>query len=93
MKDDKNADLMARYVHKYFYDMHQHFSSLKNLLNEGAKIDYIVGNSSFYGVKVDSEKIFEDSLLSLGFKNVSSRIVRKRNSNKELFEFCVTAYL
>ncbi|WP_158783802.1 DNA adenine methylase [Pantoea sp. BAV 3049] len=92
-KEDKNADLMARYVHKYFYDMHQHFSSLRDLLNDGAKIDYIVGNSTFYGVKIESEKIFESSLLSLGFKDISSRIVRKRNSNKELFEFCVTAYI
>lgn len=89
--ENKNADLMARYVHKYFYDMHSHFASLRGVLNAGAKIDYIVGNSSFYGSLVDSEKIFESSLISLGYENVSSRIVRKRNSKKELFEFCVTA--
>ncbi|OHV12792.1 DNA methyltransferase [Kushneria phosphatilytica] len=89
--ENKNAELMARYVHKYFYDMHSHFSSLRNHLNHGAKIDYIVGNSSFYGNLVDSEQIFESSLHSLGYKNVSSRIVRKRNSKKELYEFCVSA--
>lgn len=90
-KDDKNANLMSRYVHKYFFDMHMHFSSLRYVLSNNAKIDYIVGNSSFYGVKVASEKIFEESLALLGFTNISSTVVRKRNSNKQLFEFCVSA--
>lgn len=89
---DKNSELMARYVHKYFYDMHLHFSSLRLLLEEGAKIDYIVGNSTFYGIHVASEKIYEESLELLGYKNISSIIVRKRNSKKELYEYCVSAY-
>ncbi|WP_192458264.1 DNA adenine methylase [Musicola keenii] len=90
-KDDKHANLMSRYVHKYFFDMHRHFSSLRNILSKGAKLDYVVGNSSFYGVKVDSDKLFEQSLRILGYDNVSSKIVRKRNSKKELYEFCVSA--
>jgi hypothetical protein len=89
---DKNSELMARYVHKYFYDMHLHFSSLRHLLENGAKLDYIVGNSTFYGIHVDSEKIYEKSLELLGFSNISSVIVRKRNSKKELYEYCVSAY-
>jgi len=89
--DDKNSLLMSRYVHKYFFDMHKHFMSLREILEHGAKIDYIVGNSNFYGVQAKSDEIFEASLKSLGFKNVSSRIVRKRNSNKSLFEYCVSA--
>lgn len=89
--DNKNADLMGRYVHKYFHDMHLHFASLRSRLNAGAKVDYIVGNSTFYGVHVNSETLFEESLRMLGYQEINSRVVRKRNSKKELFEFCVTA--
>ena len=88
---DKNSDLMARYVHKYFYDMHLHFTTLRKLLDKDAKLDYIVGNSTFYGVHVPSEKIYAESLRVLGYTNITSRIVRKRNSKKELYEYCVTA--
>lgn len=89
---DKNSELMARYVHKYFYDMHLHFSTLRPLLEKGARIDYIVGNSTFYGVQVASEEIYERSLELLGYKNISSEIVRKRNSKKQLYEYCVSAF-
>jgi hypothetical protein len=88
---DKNSDLMAQYVFKYFSDMHKHFSGLRNILNDGAKVDYIIGNSSFYGNLVKAEAIMGSSLEILGFTNVSSKIVRKRNCNKELYEFCLSA--
>ncbi len=88
---DKNSDLMAQYVFKYFSDMHKHFSGLRKILNPSAKIDYIIGNSSFYGNLVRAEVIMERSLSMLGFVDVSSSIVRKRNCNKELYEFCVSA--
>ncbi len=89
---DKNSDTMARYVHKYFYDMHLHFSTLRPLLEHGAKIDYIVGNSTFYGVHVASDRIYEQSLELLGYEKISTEIVRKRNSKKQLYEYCVTAF-
>ncbi|GAB4153306.1 MAG: hypothetical protein Fur0021_18910 [Candidatus Promineifilaceae bacterium] len=89
--DEKNALLMANYVWKYFHDMHVHFQNLRNNLQEGAELAYIVGNSSFYGVQVPTEKLLEDSLKSLGFANVGSQALRKRNSKKELFEYCVYA--
>ena len=88
---DKNSDLMAQYVFKYFSDMHKHFSGLRKILNPSAKLDYIVGNSSFYGNLVRAEVIMERSLSALGFVDVESTIVRKRNCNKELYEFCVSA--
>lgn len=88
---DKNSDLMAQYVFKYFSDMHTHFSELRNILRPGAKLDYIIGNSSFYGNLVEAEVLMEASLASLGFTDVGSRIVRKRNSNKNLYEYCVSA--
>jgi len=89
---DKNSGLMARYVHKYFFDMYLHFSSLRTVLDNNAKLDYIVGNSTFYGIHVPSEKIYERSLELLGYKDITSKIVRKRNCKKELYEYCVSAY-
>ncbi len=89
--NEKNALLMGNYVWKYFHDMHLHLYSLRNHLKKGAVLSYIVGNSSFYGVQVHTEKLLEDSLQSLGFTNIGSEVVRKRNSKKELFEYCVYA--
>ena len=89
--EEKNALLMANYVWKYFHDMHLHLQNLRKSLKKGAVLSYIVGNSSFYGVPVHTEKLLEDSLKNLGFTNIGSRIVRKRNSKKELFEYCVYA--
>jgi DNA modification methylase len=87
----KNALLMANYVWKYFQDMNLHFQNFRLYLKPGAVLYYIVGNSSFYGVQVRTEQLLEESLKSLGFANVGSNIVRKRNSKKELFEYCVYA--
>jgi len=87
----KNALLMANYVWKYFHDMHLHFQCLQKGLRKGAVLSYIVGNSSFYGVQVRTDELLKDSLKLLGFSNIGSRVVRKRNSKKELFEYCVHA--
>ncbi len=89
--DEKNSLLMANYVWKYFHDMHLHLQNLRNNLQTGTVLAYIVGNSSFYGVQVHTEKLLEDSMRSLGYSNVGSKVVRKRNSKKELFEYCVYA--
>ena len=88
---DKNSDLMSQYVFKYFSDMHLHFSEMRKILNNGAKLDYIVGNSSFYGNLVRTESIMEESLKILGYYDVGNTVVRKRNTKKELFEYCVSA--
>jgi len=88
---EKNSLLMANYVWKYFHDMHLHFQNICNYLKKGAILSYIVGNSSFYGVQVHTETLLEESLKSLGFSNVGNKVVRKRNSKKELFEYCVYA--
>ena len=89
--DGKNAFLMAQYVLKYFHDMYLHFSNLRSKLHSGARLNYIVGNSTFFGVSVPSEKLYGDILTQLGYKNIGYRIVRKRNSKKELFEFDIYA--
>ncbi|MFH0731140.1 MAG: DNA adenine methylase [Pseudomonadota bacterium] len=89
--DEKNSMLMGKYVWKYFNDMHLHFRNLREKLKKGALLSYIVGNSSFYGVQVNSAELLKDSLVQLGYTNVGSKIVRKRNSKKELFEYCIYA--
>jgi len=89
--DNKNSHLMSQYVYKYFHDMHIHFDNLKKFLKKDAEIYYIVGNSTFYGTQVHSEKLYEESLNILGYSNISNKIVRKRNCKKELYEYCVSA--
>jgi len=88
---DKNSDLMNRYVHKYFDDMFEHFKNLKPLLEPNAKLNYIVGNSSFYGNFVHTEKIFDEILSQLEYTDIQANIIRKRNSKKGLFEFNISA--
>ena len=89
--ENKNGQLLANYVSKYFSDMWSHFQSLIGVLNNGAKIHYIVGNSTFYGVLVPVEQIYAEMLSQLGFSNVECIPIRKRNSKKELIEFDVRA--
>lgn len=88
---EKNGLLMGRYVYKYFHDMHQHFQNLRPALAPGARLKYIVGNSSFYGIQVPTEEILAHSLAQLGYTRIERQIVRKRNSKKELFEHCLSA--
>lgn len=87
----KNGALLAAYVRKYFDDMWRHFRSLTGLLNQGASVHYIVGNSSFYQILVPVERLYAEMLAQLGFADVRCRPVRKRNSKKELIEFEVSA--
>jgi hypothetical protein len=87
----QNGLLMKQYVYKYFYDMHQHLANLRPALVPGAQLNYIVGNSSFYGHLVPTERILANSLARLGYSQIECHIVRKRNSKKELFEYCLSA--
>ena len=48
--ENKNGRLLAAYVLKYFDDMWRHFQSLAGVLNDGASIHYIVGNSTLVSV-------------------------------------------
>lgn len=89
--EEKNGPLLATYVLKYFHDMHLHFSSLRERLNNGATLNYIVGNSTFFKQHVDTAALMMDSLTMLGYGNVNATIVRKRNSNKALYEYDISA--
>lgn len=88
--DNKSAPLMAKYVHKYFEDIAVHLNAVYDGLSTGGQVYYIVGNSSFYGITVPSEKLYGDIMAGIGFNRVKHRIVRKRNCNKCLYEFVIT---
>lgn len=89
----QNAEVLSKYVFKYFHDMHSHFSKISQTAKKPISIHYIIGNSSFYGQVVDTPSLFIESLQSIGFKDCRSEIIRKRNSNKCLFEYEVSARL
>ena len=87
----QSGELLANYVAKYCEDMANHFEELRKVLNPGARIHYIVGNSTFYGVVVPSEQVYASVLRECGFDHIEIRAIRKRNSKKELVEFEVSA--
>lgn len=91
MSNGKNSHLLAVYVLKYFHDMHLHLSSIRSILENGAELHYIVGNSTFFGNMVDTAALLSDSMRLLGYSKIHSEIVRKRNCNKALYEYCVSA--
>jgi hypothetical protein len=88
---NKNGDLLANYVAKYFEDMWQHFGDVRKVLNDEAETHYIVGNSTFYGTLLPVEEIYKKMLEHAEFQDVRIVKIRKRNSKAELYEFDVTA--
>ena len=82
----KSAEVLSKYVGRYFEDIWFHLCSTTEVLNPGAEVHYIVGNSKFHDVVVPTEIIYHDMLQHLGFRQLSVIPLRKRNSKKELFE-------
>jgi len=89
-KDNKNGQLLANYIYKYFEDIWTHLDNLANALSFGSKVHYIIGNSTFYGVLLPTETIYVDMFKELGFKDIKLNVIRKRNSKKELYEYDVS---
>lgn len=87
----KNASLLATYVLKYFHDMHLHLSSLRSILADEAELHYIVGNSTFFGNMVDTPTLLSESMCFLGYSKIQTEMVRKRNCNKALYEYSISA--
>lgn len=85
-----NGSILAAYVEKYGEDVAQHLASVGRVLRPGARAHYIVGNSVFYGVLVPVEEVYAALMRRAGFEKVEVRPIRKRNSKKELVEFCVS---
>lgn len=89
--DGKSGELLSKYVGKYFEDMWKHFLSVRKVMRSSGRLHYIVGNSKFYDCLVPVEKIYLDMLIEAGFEDAAVKVIRKRNSKKELYEFDVTA--
>ncbi|NKC13922.1 MAG: hypothetical protein GKR94_17570 [Gammaproteobacteria bacterium] len=87
----RNGRTLSHYVAKYFEDMYHHFHAVHPLMKAGGRLHYIIGNSLFYGIPVASDRIYEHMLRKAGVEKVKSRIIRKRNSKRELFEYDVSA--
>ncbi|QLQ09270.1 MAG: DNA methyltransferase [Nocardioidaceae bacterium] len=85
----KNGPLLATYVHKYHHDMWQHFVATKPMVKVGGRVSYIIGNSTFYEHEVPAHSWYADMLRALDFTEVEAEVIRKRNSNKALFEYDV----
>lgn len=64
--------------------------SLTCVLNSGATVHYVVGNSTFYDVLVPVERLYKEIMEIVGFSETEVETVRKRNSKKELYEFTVS---
>jgi DNA modification methylase len=90
-RGNKNAPIMSQYVHKYFDDIYSHLLSLSGLLKSNAKINYIVGNSSFYGHFVETQNIIAEIMKQIGYKKIKINTIRQRNTKKGLFEYNVKA--
>lgn len=87
----KSGDILSPYVRKYFHDMWSHFKAISPVVKRGGHLCYIVGNSMFSGYEVPTHKWYADMMKAIGFSNVYIEVIRKRNSNKKLFEYAVCA--
>lgn len=88
---NRKSHVLSRYVHKYFHDMMDHSHDLFFVTKPGGTINYIVGNSKFYDVMLPVESIFVALFKAAGFVDSDVRVIRKRTSKKELFEYVVSA--
>jgi DNA methylase len=89
-KIEERSRVLARYVERYFCDMDQHVQGVAQVLASGAEAHYVVGNSKFFDVVVPAEKLFADLFAGHGFVEVRTRVLRRRTSKKELFEYLVS---
>jgi hypothetical protein len=90
-KIEKASPILARYVERYFCDMDRHVKGLEHVLARGGRAHYVIGNSKFFDVVVPAQKLFGDLFVRHGFVNVETRVLRRRTSKKELYEYLVTA--
>lgn len=86
----RNGALLSSYVAKYFYDMSRHFRSAFRVVRGGGRVVYIIGNSTFYGHVVPAQDWYATMLRAAGFRDVTVTAIRKRNSNKALYEYQVS---
>jgi predicted methyltransferase len=83
--------LLASYVLKYAEDMADHFDNLRAVMRPGGRATYIIGNSHFFGVPVETQDLFAVLLRRAGFRSPEIRLLRRRTSKTGLFEYAVSA--
>ena len=73
---DNNASrsLLASNVATYYDDMSRHFAGLRDVLNPGTRIHYIVGNSTFNAVLPPRERIYASLLRKYGYRNAQVQL-------------------
>jgi hypothetical protein len=55
-------------------------------------VHYIVGNSTYCGTLLPTERLYAGLLADLGFSNIATTALCKRNSKKDLIEFDVSGW-
>lgn len=85
----KSGKILSPYVFKYFHDIWDHLNAITPIMKKGGEVCYIVGNSTFSGNEVPTHRWYAEMLEALGYDDVHVDVIRKRNSNKKLFEFAV----
>jgi hypothetical protein len=88
---EEHSSVLARYVERYFCDMDEHVSGLVRVLAPGAQVHYVIGNSKFFDVMVPAEQLFAQLFRRHGLKKIAVRVLRRRTSKKELFEYLLSA--
>jgi hypothetical protein len=89
-KIEDKSRVLARYVERYFCDMDQHVRGLAQVLAPGGRASYVVGNSKFFDVVVPAERFFARLFRRHGLIKVKTRVLRRRTSKKELYEYLVS---
>jgi hypothetical protein len=89
--NERSGQVLSRYVAKYFHDIWAHLRASFRVMRYGGRVTYVVGNSTFRGVHVPTHEWYAQLLTEAGFENAMVTVLRKRNSNKALYEYAVTA--
>ena len=84
-------NLMANYLMKYFNLLSKQILAMDPLLNPGAKVAYVVGNSWLKGSYVETDRLLLRLFEGLGYVPGDVERFRRRNSGKDLFESIVFA--
>ncbi|HKY38679.1 MAG TPA: DNA methyltransferase [Polyangiaceae bacterium] len=87
----EHSPVLARYVERYFTDMDRHVGGVAHVVARGAELHYVIGNSKFFDVVVPAQTLLSDLFARHGFVGARTRVLRRRTSKKELFEYLVSA--
>jgi hypothetical protein len=71
---------IPRLVRHYFSDMHQMFLQVLKGLKPGAKFVLDIGDSKFYGVHVQTDRLLIDVAVAAGFNVDSEKVIARRHS-------------